>query len=225
MGVIMQAFYWDCPNDQSINWWEYIKSFMPSIAKQGFTAIWLPPACKAYPAKSMGYGPYDYYDLGEFNQKGSVNTWFGSKQQLEELISTIHSNNMQVYADLVINHNSGADKQEKNPIDGRLRWTKFTPASGKFNRDWSCFHPCYYEMWDNQTFGDMPDLCHRNPLVYTELIQYAKWLLDEIGFDGFRYDFVLGYGGWMARAIQELRTLKNGKPELPYGVGECWENI
>ena len=221
----MQSFYWDCPNDQTKNWWEYLKGYVPSLAKQGFTAIWLPPASKAYPAKSMGYSPYDYYDLGEFNQKGSINTWFGSKQQLVDLIKSIHSCNMQVYADMVLNHNSGADQQEKNLIDGKLRWTKFNPASKKFTRDWSYFHPCYYEMWDNQTFGDMPDLCHRNPLVYTELIEYAQWLLDEIGFDGFRYDFVLGYGGWMARAIQELRTLKNDKPEKPYGVGECWEQI
>jgi len=132
---------------------------------------------------------------------------------------------VQVYADLVINHNSGADYEETNPIDGKTRWTKFHPASGKFKRDWSCFHPNYYETWDSQTFGDMPDLCHRNPHIYSELIEYAQYLLDKIGFDGFRYDFVLGYGGWMARAIQELRTLRNGKALKPFGVGECWENI
>jgi hypothetical protein len=50
----------------------------------------------------------------------------------------------------------------------------------------------------------MPDLCHRTPFVYTELINYARWLLEEIGFDGFRYDMVKGYGGWMVRSIQEL---------------------
>jgi alpha-amylase len=225
MGVLMQAFYWDCPNSQPQSWWEYLKYNIPRLNYQGFTAIWLPPVSKAYPALSMGYAPYDYYDLGEYNQKGSTNTWFGSKEQLLALIKAIHDNKMQVYADLVINHNSGADEQEKNPIDGSVRWTKFNPASGKFKRDWSCFHPSYYETWDNQTFGDMPDLCHRKPDVYTELIKYAKWLLDDIGFDGFRYDFVLGYGGWMARAIQELRTLKNGKPEKPFGVGECWERM
>lgn len=225
MGVIMQAFYWDCPNDQAQSWWSYLQAQIPSLSRHGFTAIWLPPVSKAYPALSMGYSPYDYYDLGEYNQKGSVNTWFGSKQQLLDLINLIHEHRMQVYADLVINHNSGADAQETNPVDGSTRWTNFNPASGKFKRDWTCFHPSNYEMWDNQTFSDMPDLCHRNSKVYSELISYARWLLDEIGFDGFRYDFVLGYGGWMARAIQELRTLKNGKVEKPYGVGECWEGI
>src|SRR5205823_1388651 len=84
----------------------------------------------------------------------------------------------QVYADLVFNHNSGGDAQELNPIDGRSRWTRFEPKSAKFPRDWKCFHPSRYETWDGATFGDMPDLCHRAPLVYTELISYARWLRD-----------------------------------------------
>ncbi len=225
MGVLMQAFYWDCPKDVTPqSWWSFIGDKIPGMGKQGFTAVWLPPACKGYPALSMGYAPYDYYDLGEFDQKGSKTTWFGSKHELLHLIKKIHENNMQVYADLVINHNSGADELETNPIDGIKRWTKFRPASGKFKRDWTSFHPNRYEIWDQETFGDMPDLCHRNPDVYTDLIEYATWLLDEIGFDGFRYDFVLGYGAWMARAIQELRTLKNGIVQKPFGVGECWDN-
>ena len=131
---------------------------------------------------------------------------------------------LQVYADLVFNHNSGADVQESNPIDGQLRWTKFTPKSGKFPRDWKCFHPSQYETWDGVTFGDMPDLCHRTPFVYTELITYARWLLEEIGFDGFRYDMVKGYGGWMVRSIQELRALRGGTSFKPYAVGECWDS-
>jgi alpha-amylase len=116
----------------------------------------------------MGYDPYDYYDLGEFDQKGGVPTWFGSKAELLDLIESAHALGLQAYADLVFNHNSGADAQEPNPIDGQLRWTKFTPKSGKFPRDWKCFHPSQYETWDGVTFGDMPDLCHRTPFVYTE---------------------------------------------------------
>ena len=125
----------------------------------------------------MGYDPYDYYDLGEFDQKGGVPTWFGSKADLLDLIESAHALGLQVYADLVFNHNSGADAQEPNPIDGQSRWTKFTPKSGKFPRDWKCFHPSQYETWDGVTFGDMPDLCHRTPFVYTELINYARWLI------------------------------------------------
>ncbi len=56
-----------------------------AIAEAGFTALWLPPANKAAGWKSMGYDPYDFYDLGEFDQKGGVPTWFGSKAELLDL--------------------------------------------------------------------------------------------------------------------------------------------
>jgi alpha-amylase len=70
----------------------------------------------------------------------------------------------------------------------------------------------------------MPDLCHRNPQVYAQLIEYARWLLETIGFEGFRYDMVKGYGGWVVRAIQELRALRDYRVFKPYGVGECWDS-
>ena len=66
--------------------------------------------------------------------------------------------------------------------------------------------------------------CHRTPLVYSELINYARWLLEEIGFDGFRYDMVKGYGGWMVRSIQELHALRGDSSFKPYAVGECWDS-
>ena len=76
MGVMLQAFYWDCPRADSHEhqWWAYLNSKLPAIAEAGFTALWLPPANKAAWWKSMGYDPYDYYDLGEFDQKGGVPT-------------------------------------------------------------------------------------------------------------------------------------------------------
>ena len=226
MGVMLQAFYWDCPGVESREhqWWEEIKNRIPALQQVGFTALWLPPISKAASLKSMGYDPYDYYDLGELDQKGGERTWFGSKDELLALIQTAHAYGMQVYADLVFNHNNGADDQEQNPIDGKMRWTKFQPASNKFVRNWTCFHPSLYEQWDDALFGDMPDLCHRNPRVYVQLIRYAKWLLETIGFDGFRYDMVKGYGAWMVRAIQELRALRDGRAFKPYGVGECWDS-
>ena len=81
----------------------------------------------------MGYDPYDYYDLGEFDQKGGVPTWFGTQDALDALLRTAHAAGMQAYADLVFNHNSGADEAEVNPLDGQSRWTKFTPGSGRFH--------------------------------------------------------------------------------------------
>ncbi len=225
MGVMFQAFYWDCPIVESCEheWWAKIKKQIPVLQKAGFTALWLPPVSKAASWKSMGYDPYDYYDIGNLDQKGGKPTWFGSKADLLDLIETCHNHGILVYADMVFNHNSGGDVEEESPIDSKNRWTQFRPESGQFYRDWSYFHPSLYEQWDNAMFGEMPDLCHRNPLVYTELIKYAKWLLETIEFDGFRYDMVKGYGGWMIRAIQELRALRDGKVFKPYGVGECWD--
>ena len=226
MGVLMQAFYWDCPKEENIeyNWWNYVKSKISALKDAGFTALWLPPVSKAANNPSMGYDVYDYYDLGEFDQKGSVRTWFGSKAELIELINSAHDNGLQVYADLVINHNSGGDSKETNPIDDKTRWTKFVPKSEKFDRNWKCFHPSPYETWDGETFGDMPDLCHRNPYVYGHILKYVRWLVETVGFDGFRFDFVKGYGSWTATSIQELRLKRNGEYFKPYGVGECWDS-
>ncbi len=81
MGVMMQAFHWDCPREdkKEFQWWNYVHAEIPALAKAGFTSLWLPPIHKAanLSGPSMGYDPYDYYDLGEFDQKGSIPT--GSK--------------------------------------------------------------------------------------------------------------------------------------------------
>ena len=202
MGVMLQAFYWDCPQTENREhqWWSFIKSKLPEIAQAGFTALWLPPANKAASWKSMGYDPYDYYDLGEFDQKGGVPTWFGSRAELLDLIESAHALGLQVYADLVFNHNSGADAQESNPIDGQLRWTKFTPKSGKFPRDWKCFHPSQYETWDGGTFGDMPDLCHRTPLfIPSSLIMRAGYWKKSVSTGSATTWSRVTAGGWSVR--------------------------
>lgn len=228
MGVMMQAFHWDCPrvDGKEFSWWQFVREQVPSLAQVGFTALWLPPAHKAanLSGPSMGYDPYDYYDLGEYDQKGSIETWFGSRQALQELLDAAHARGLAVLADMVINHNSGADGTEVNLITRESRWTRFRPGSGQFFRGWECFHPCRYETWDDGTFGDMPDLSHRNPYVYGEILKLTRWLIEEVGFDGFRYDFVKGYGTWTVTAIQEYRYERAGKPFKPFGVGENWDS-
>ncbi|MFZ5818555.1 MAG: alpha-amylase family glycosyl hydrolase [Chloroflexota bacterium] len=228
MGVMLQTFYWDCPReeDKEFQWWKTITQEIPGLAKAGFSSLWLPPIHKAanLGGFSMGYDPYDYYDLGEFDQKGTIPTWFGTRKELEKLVETAHRHGLGLIADVVINHNSGADGQEVNPITGQSRWTRFDPKSGKFPRNWECFHPSMYESWDEMTFGDMPDLSHRNPYVYAELLELARWLIEVVGFDGFRYDFVKGYGASTIQAFQEYRYLRDGKPFAPYGVAEFWDS-
>jgi alpha-amylase len=227
MGVILQGFYWDCPRleNQEGNWWNVITAKLPLIKAAGFTALWLPPAGKAanMGGMSMGYDPYDYFDLGDIDQRSSVKTWWGSKDELVSLIATAHENGIQVYADMVLNHTSGADEQEYNPLTKTMRWTKYTPGSGRFQRNWLCYHPSIFERWDCNVFGEMPDLCHRNPYVYHELLEYARWLIEDIGFDGFRYDFSKGYGAWLVTAMLERLYKKNDTWYSPFGVGEYWD--
>jgi alpha-amylase len=70
----------------------------------------------------------------------------------------------------------------------------------------------------------MPDLCHRNPKVYHEMMTLSQTLIEDIGFDGFRFDFVAGYGPWLVKGIAEYRYKKAGALFRPFGVGEAWES-
>ena len=75
--------------------------------------IWLPPACKgASGGYSVGYDTYDLFDLGEFDQKGSIATKYGDKAQLLEAIDALKSNDIAVLLDVVVNHKMGADEKE-----------------------------------------------------------------------------------------------------------------
>ena len=229
MGVMLQAFYWDCPSEEGkeFQWWNYLRQQLPTLSEIGFSALWLPPAHKTAHegGTSMGYDPYDYYDLGEFSQKGSIPTWFGTKSELLQLIEAAHQHGMVVLADMVINHNSGADATEINPLTGDTRWTLFKPKSKKFPRNWECFHPNMYESWDESAFGDMPDLSHRNPYVYAEILALARWMIEEVGFDGFRYDFAKGYATNTVTAIQQYHYQRQGEWVNIYGVVEHWDNL
>jgi alpha-amylase len=79
-----------------------------SMVKCWYRFHWLPPVSKAQNGPfSMGYDPTDYFDFGNYNQNGTIETRFGSKTELVNLITKAHTENIQVYADIVLNHNSG----------------------------------------------------------------------------------------------------------------------
>ncbi len=108
--VMMQAFEWYLPNDG--NYYNKLKQKVSDLKEKGFNSIWLPPMFKATNTDDVGYGVYDIYDLGEFDQKGDVRTKYGTLEELRELIDEIHKHEMQVYADVVLNHKAGADFTE-----------------------------------------------------------------------------------------------------------------
>lgn len=113
-GIMMQYFEWymDCQQ----NLWNDIAKEAENLAKMGITAIWLPPAYKGIGGKDeVGYGVYDIYDLGEFDQKGTIKTKYGSKEEYVNCIQILKQNGITSYADIVLNHKMGADMLQTIP--------------------------------------------------------------------------------------------------------------
>ena len=107
-GVILQYFEWYMNCNQNL--WNEISKNAKNIADLGITAIWLPPAYKGIGGKDeVGYGVYDVYDLGEFDQKGTIKTKYGSKDEYINCIKSLKEAGMEVYAGIVLNHKMGAD--------------------------------------------------------------------------------------------------------------------
>jgi len=109
-GTMMQYFEWYLPDDGTL--WNKMNTEAPNLKKSGITALWIPPEYKGSGSSDVGYGVYDLYDLGEFNQKGTVRTKYGTKAQLQAAIQSAHNAGLQVYGDVVLNHKMGADNTE-----------------------------------------------------------------------------------------------------------------
>ncbi len=155
-GILFQYFEWfmDTQNDL----WIRLKNDVAHLKEIGVSGVWIPPAYKATSAFDAGYGAYDLYDLGEFDQKGSVKTKYGSKAELHEVIAALQEQGIQVYADVILNHKANGDEKETfmavevDPHDRNKKvsepyeieaWTKFTfPGRGdKYSPfKWSWVH-------------------------------------------------------------------------------------
>lgn len=110
-GTMMQYFHWYYPSDGSL--WNKVRNEARNLADAGVTALWLPPAYKGTGGQwDVGYGVYDMYDLGEFDQKGSVRTKYGTKEEYLAAVDAAHVTGIQIYADMVFNHRGGADQTE-----------------------------------------------------------------------------------------------------------------
>ena len=106
--TLLQYFEWYLPEDAGH--WKRAAKDARHLRDAGFTDIWLPPAYKGASGKAdVGYGVYDLYDLGEFDQKGSVPTKYGTKDEYLEAIRSLHEAGLRVLADIVLNHKMGAD--------------------------------------------------------------------------------------------------------------------
>ncbi|WP_103669191.1 alpha-amylase [Pseudanabaena sp. BC1403] len=156
-GVMMQYFHWYLPDDGSL--WNQVAEQAEELAKIGITSLWLPPAYKGTGGgMDVGYGIYDLFDLGEFDQKGSIRTKYGTKDEYIRAIKAAQKVGINVYADVVFNHKLGADREEemeatpfsmenRNEAVGEYQhikaWTHFTfeGRKGKYSTmEWHWWH-------------------------------------------------------------------------------------
>ncbi len=221
-GVLMQAFYWDVTPQGG--WYDILSGKMEDWSANGVNRIWIAPASKGQSGGySMGYDPSDYFDLGEYDQQGTIETRFGSKDELISLISTAHQNNIEVIADIVLNHNSGGGEQF-NTFRNKNTFTLFNEengnASGLFNRDFNNYHPNDIHNNDEEAlFYEEQDVCHHQEHVQNWFWKndnsVAKYYKNTIGFDGWRFDYVKGFGPWVVKAWND---------EVGgFSVGEFWD--
>ncbi len=111
-GTMLQYFEWYLPSDGTL--WNQLAENAAALEAMGFTSIWMPPAYKAMNGiNDVGYGVYDVYDLGEFDQKGTVRTKYGTKDEYHAAIHACHQAGLHVYPDIVLNHKLGADRTEE----------------------------------------------------------------------------------------------------------------
>ncbi|KAF2461988.1 alpha--amylase-like protein [Lineolata rhizophorae] len=109
--TLFQAFEWNVPPDG--RHWSRLRDALPALARLGTDNIWLPPGCKASNVVGNGYDIYDLYDLGEFEQKWTRRTKWGTKEELLELGMRAEELGVRLMWDAVLNHKAGADHTEK----------------------------------------------------------------------------------------------------------------
>ncbi|MGD1895561.1 MAG: alpha-amylase [Phormidesmis sp.] len=170
-GVMMQFFHWYVKPDGSL--WNELAEKADELSEKGITAVWLPPAYKGTGGvNDVGYGVYDRYDLGEFDQKGTVRTKYGTKDEYVGAIKQAKEAGISVYADIVLNHMMGADKEEEfkatpcSPDDRHQEigeettiksWTHFTfpGRNGKYSDmewHWWHFNATDYDSYEDDDF-------------------------------------------------------------------------
>lgn len=240
-GVMLQGFYWDVPiSSNGSTWWQVLSGKAQEFKDAGITAVWLPPAYKGGSIYDVGYGVYDRYDLGEFNQKGTVPTRYGTLGQLQSCIGTLHGKGIQVYEDMVMNHLLSADGQEQFTYNGRSFnvWTSFTyPGRGNTyssykwryynfngtqqapNNGWYQWNPWDFNPYANSDAYDNLLGCE---IRYSDVNQrnetkaWGKWITAKLQLDGYRLDATKHI---QTSFVNEwLDAVKGGR----FAVSEAW---
>ncbi|MDE1915141.1 MAG: alpha-amylase [Sphingomonadales bacterium] len=110
--TLVQFFHWYSPGDGHL--WQEVAEKARSLAEMGLTDVWLPPAYKgANGGLSVDYDTYDLFDLGEFDQKGSVATKYGTRAAFGQGCAALREAGLRVLHDVVFDHKMGADETER----------------------------------------------------------------------------------------------------------------
>lgn len=220
-GVMLQGFYWDSYVDSN---WANLESQADEMS-QFFDLIWVPQSgyCNTYNMQ-MGYA-----DIWWLNH----NSCFGTEDQLRSMIRTFKAKGTGIIEDVVINHKSGNTSWCDFPNESKngytLTWdnTNFSAIcytdecnnSGNLSQ-WSPSGKKTTGAKDTGTdFDGSRDLDHTNAQVQQNIITYLNFLLNDLGYTGFRYDMVAGYSPYYTGLYNTSTTIK---PE--FSVGEYWMN-
>ncbi len=221
-GVMMQAFWWNSFGETR---WVNLTKQADEISEY-FDLIWLPQSGWTGSGGSMGYD-VKYY----FNQKSA----FGTATELRELISTYKAKGTGVIADVVVNHRGTLSNWVDFPEETYNGVTyKMTPADITKNDDggatanWLATEqaagniPADVTLSTNndegEDWGGMRDLDHKSENVRNVIKAYVKFLVNDLGYTGFRYDMTRGFG---ANRVAEY----NHEAGVQFSVGENWSSL
>lgn len=204
-GVMLQGFYWDSYTDTK---WTNLESQADELSKY-FDLIWVPNS--AYPgttSNNMGYHPMYWFDH---------RSAFGTENELKSMIAAFNAKGVGVIEDVVINHRVGVTNWCDFPSETYKGVTYKLGMSDICKND-ECKDNGYTPTGASDTgenWAYARDLDHTNTNVQNNVNAYlAK--LKELGYVGFRYDYVKGFG-----ATYVGKYNKTANPT--FSVGECWD--
>lgn len=213
-GVMLQGFYWDSYVDSQ---WSNLESQADELS-QFFTLIWIPNSGKTSSfyhnsnSQTMGYDPCFWLDH---------NTCFGTEVQLRSMINTFKQKGTGIIEDVVINHKNGLNTWVDFPNEEKgtykITWDN-TNYSGICSTD-ECNKNGYKTTGAADTgddFSGYRDLDHTNATVQQNVKTYLKFLLNELGYTGFRYDMVKGF-------TPNYIEMYNKDAQPTFSVGEYWD--
>lgn len=218
-GVMLQGFYWDSYNDTK---WTNLTSQADELSKY-FNLIWVPQSGWCNSTTDMGYYPRYWFD-----QRSA----FGTEQELRTMISTFKAKGTDIIADVVINHKNGVSTWcnfANESFIGKNTVKTYSVAWDNVNYTQICNNDEANTNTKSEAKGKIKgaadtglgdtgcrDLDHTNPTTQQNIKTYEDFLLNEMGYTGFRYDFVKGYDPQYIKMYNEA-----SKPK--FSVGEYWQ--